>query len=94
MPLGRSSWFRVPAPKTQTGKDQPKSRYNEVANSLKNLNLHTVCEEAQCTNIGECWNGRTGTIMLLGNTCMRWCMFCAVDTDLLPPPPDPFELFK
>lgn len=44
------------------------SRYSEVKNSLRDLDLHTVCEEAQCPNIGECWNGGTGTIMLLGDT--------------------------
>jgi lipoyl synthase len=60
----RPSWFRVPAPSLK--KD---SRYNEVKDSLKNLELHTVCEEAQCPNIGECWSGGTGTIMLLGDTC-------------------------
>jgi len=53
-----------------------------------------VCEEAQCPNIGECWNGGTGTIMLLGDTCTRGCMFCAVNTNATPSPPDPFEPFK
>jgi len=89
MPLGRPSWFRVPAPSML--KD---SRYTEVKNSLEDLNLNTVCEEAQCPNIGECWSGGTGTIMLLGDTCTRGCMFCAVKTDTAPPPPDPFEPFK
>lgn len=89
MPLGRPSWFRVPSPSLM--KD---SRYNEVKNSLEDLNLNTVCEEAQCPNIGECWSGGTGTIMLLGDTCTRGCMFCAVKTDSKPPPPDPFEPFK
>lgn len=89
MPKGRPSWFRVPAPSQAAD-----SRYTEVKNSLKNLNLHTVCEEAQCPNIGECWNGGTGTIMLLGDTCTRGCMFCAVKTSQAPPPPDPFEPFK
>lgn len=70
------------------------SRYTEVKDSLENLDLHTVCEEAQCPNIGECWSGGTGTIMLLGDTCTRGCMFCAVNTDSAPPPPDPFEPFK
>ena len=70
------------------------SRYAQVKESLSNLNLHTVCEEAQCPNIGECWNGGTGTIMLLGDTCTRGCMFCAVNTASTPPPPDPFEPFK
>jgi lipoic acid synthetase len=70
------------------------SRYAQVKDSLQKLDLHTVCEEAQCPNIGECWNGGTGTIMLLGDTCTRGCMFCAVNTDSKPPPPDPFEPFK
>ena len=54
------------------------SRYTEVKDSLADLSLNTVCEEAQCPNIGECWSGGTGTIMLLGDTCTRGCMFCAV----------------
>jgi len=89
MPNGRPSWFRVPAPS-----QSQKSRYAEVKDSLKELSLATVCEEAQCPNIGECWNGGTGTIMLLGDTCTRGCMFCAVDTSQAPSPPDPFEPFK
>ena len=72
----------------------PDSRYTEVKESLRDLNLNTVCEEAQCPNVGECWSGGTGTIMLLGDTCTRGCMFCAVKTDAKPPPPDPFEPFK
>ena len=89
MPNGRPSWFRVPAPS-----QSQKSRYAKVKESLQELSLNTVCEEAQCPNIGECWNGGTGTIMLLGDTCTRGCMFCAVDTSQAPPPPDPFEPFK
>lgn len=89
MPQGRPSWFRVPAPSLSE-----ESRYAEVKNSLEDLNLNTVCEEAQCPNVGECWSGGTGTIMLLGDTCTRGCMFCAVKTDTKPPPPDPFEPFK
>jgi lipoate synthase len=72
----------------------PDSKYTKVKESLSKLDLHTVCEEAQCPNIGECWSGGTGTIMLLGDTCTRGCMFCAVKTDSKPPPPDPFEPFK
>lgn len=90
MPLGRPSWFHVPAPSTHT----PNSRYVQVKESLSQLSLHTVCEEARCPNVGECWNGGTGTIMLLGDTCTRGCMFCAVKTDAKPPEPDPFEPFK
>ena len=89
MPQGRPSWFHVPAPS-----QSEISRYQQVKESLSNLSLNTVCEEAQCPNIGECWNGGTGTIMLLGDTCTRGCMFCAVKTDGKPPEPDPFEPFK
>ncbi|KAL7553579.1 hypothetical protein ACHAWF_016894 [Thalassiosira exigua] len=89
MPNGRPSWFHVPAPSADE-----KSRYAEVKESLADLSLNTVCEEAQCPNIGECWNGGTGTITLLGDTCTRGCMFCAVKTDGKPPEPDPFEPFK
>jgi lipoic acid synthetase len=88
MPMGRPNWFHVPAP---GGKE---SRYATVKESLSTLSLHTVCEEARCPNVGECWNGGTGTIMLLGDTCTRGCMFCAVKTDAKPPEPDPFEPFK
>lgn len=88
MPNSRPSWFRVPAP------GGPGSKFEELKNSVHELNLHTVCEEAQCPNIGECWNSGTGTIMLLGDTCTRGCKFCAVKTSSKPPPPDPFEPFK
>jgi len=89
MPVGRPNWFKVPAPSQRSD-----SRYQKVKETLSNLKLNTVCEEAQCPNIGECWNGGTGTIMLLGDTCTRGCMFCAVNTDSKPPPPDPFEPFS
>lgn len=89
MPDGkRPAWFKVPAP---GGKN---TKFDELKTSIKDLGLHTVCEEAQCPNIGECWNGGTGTIMLLGDTCTRGCKFCAVKTASKPPPPDPFEPFK
>jgi len=90
MPEGkRPSWFHVPAPRYG-----PDSKFEELQTSIKDLNLHTVCEEAQCPNIGECWSGGTGTIMLLGDTCTRGCKFCAVKTAVAPPEPDPFEPFK
>lgn len=52
--------------------------YTELKTLMRDLELHTVCEEAQCPNIGECWNGRTATFMILGDVCTRRCMFCAV----------------
>ncbi len=54
--------------------------YAQLKGTLKSLGLHTVCEEAQCPNVGECWGGGTATIMLLGDTCTRGCRFCAVKT--------------
>ncbi|XP_065209740.1 lipoyl synthase, mitochondrial [Planococcus citri] len=70
--------------------------FSSLKGQLRNLNLHTVCEEARCPNIGECWSGgkhgtSTATIMLLGDTCTRGCRFCSVKTSRKPPPPDPNE---
>jgi len=52
--------------------------YAELKKLMRDLQLHTVCEEARCPNIGECWNSRTVTFMILGDVCTRHCMFCAV----------------
>ena len=52
--------------------------YSELKRLMRDLQLHTVCEEARCPNIGECWNSRTATFMILGDVCTRRCMFCAV----------------
>ena len=54
--------------------------YGEVRKLLHGLSLHTVCEEAHCPNMGECWDQRTATVMILGDTCTRACGFCAVKT--------------
>lgn len=54
---------------------------------MTNLSLHTVCQSARCPNLGECWNDRTATFLILGNTCTRNCGFCAVPTGC-PEPPD------
>ena len=54
--------------------------YQEVRRLLHGLSLNTVCEEAHCPNMGECWDERTATIMILGDTCTRACGFCAVKT--------------
>lgn len=51
---------------------------HEMKRELRDLSLHTVCEEARCPNIGECWANRTATLMILGKTCTRHCGFCAV----------------
>jgi len=64
------SWFKVKA--TTQGK------YLKIRRLARDLNLHTVCEEAQCPNIWECWNAGTATFMILGDICTRSCGFCAV----------------
>lgn len=65
--------------------------YAALKKSARNLKLATVCEEAQCPNLSECWGGGTATFMLMGDTCTRGCRFCAVNTARLPPPLDPEE---
>jgi lipoyl synthase len=65
-------WLKVRAP----GGD----RYRELKETFRSLDLHTVCEEARCPNVGECWSEGTATVMLLGDTCTRGCRFCAVTT--------------
>ncbi len=54
--------------------------FSNIKTTLKNHNLHTVCESAHCPNISECWNGGTATFMLMGDVCTRGCKFCAVKT--------------
>jgi lipoic acid synthetase len=66
----RPDWLRAPAP---VG-----SNYRDLKSLVERLGLHTVCESAACPNVGECWNHRTATFMILGNVCTRRCGFCAV----------------
>jgi lipoic acid synthetase len=66
----RPDWLRAPAPVGEN--------YRELKSLIEKLNLHTVCESAACPNVGECWNQRTATFMILGNVCTRRCGFCAV----------------
>jgi lipoic acid synthetase len=54
--------------------------YHDLKGLLRGLNLNTVCEEAHCPNVGECWDQRTATVMILGDTCTRACGFCAIKT--------------
>jgi len=69
--------------------------FSKLKKDLRGLKLATVCEEARCPNIGECWGGAEGTatatIMLMGDTCTRGCRFCSVKTARAPPPLDPAE---
>jgi lipoic acid synthetase len=71
---------RTPAPKPDWLKARAPvgDNYHNLKKLARSLNLHTVCESAHCPNIGECWNHRTATFMMLGNTCTRRCGFCAV----------------
>jgi lipoic acid synthetase len=66
----RPAWLRAPAPVGDN--------YRELKSLVTDLKLHTVCESAACPNVGECWNRRTATFMILGNVCTRRCGFCAV----------------
>jgi lipoyl synthase len=65
--------------------------YERLRTLMRGLDLHTVCEEAHCPNIGDCWNRGTATFMILGDVCTRACGFCAVKTGLPRLPPDPLE---
>lgn len=68
----KPSWLKVRAPGGE--------RYQHIKKRARQLKLATVCEEAQCPNIGECWSGGTATFMVMGEICTRGCRFCAVQT--------------
>jgi lipoyl synthase len=67
------------------------SRYFEVRELLHGQRLHTICEEARCPNIGECWGRGTATFQILGDTCTRACRYCYVNSGRPEHPPDPLE---
>lgn len=81
----KPAWLKVPLPGGEG--------YAKLKTLARELSLNTVCEEARCPNIGECWKGEhaTMTIMVLGEECTRMCRFCAVKTNKSPAPPDPTE---
>ncbi len=81
----KPSWIRVKAPVSKT--------YNETKELMRGLNLTTVCEEASCPNIGECWSKKHATMMIMGEICTRACAFCNVSTGK-PNALDPFEPFN
>src|SRR3954465_7225456 len=66
----KPDWLKVRAPGSPS--------YLRLKGLMRELNLHTVCEEARCPNIGECWNHGTATFMILGDLCPRSCASCAV----------------
>ncbi|VTU17312.1 hypothetical protein [Variovorax sp. PBL-E5] len=80
--LTKPDWIRV---RLSQGE-----RFREVKRTLREANLHTVCEEASCPNIGECFGKGTATFMVLGDLCTRRCPFCDVAHGR-PSPPDPLE---
>jgi len=71
MPRRHPDWIKVKAPGNPN--------YLRLKRLMREKNLHTVCEEARCPNIGECWGNKTATFLILGDTCTRGCRFCAID---------------
>jgi lipoyl synthase len=80
--LPKPEWLKVRAPGSEN--------YHRLKGLMRGLGLHTVCEEANCPNIGECWHHGTATFMILGDTCTRSCGYCNV-VHGAPGPPDPNE---
>lgn len=70
--IRKPEWLKVALPHGES--------YDHLRGEVKRLDLHTVCQEALCPNIGECWGAGTATIMILGDTCTRGCHFCNVKT--------------
>lgn len=84
--LQKPKWLRAKLPS--------QDKYFELSNMFKELGLATVCKEAKCPNIGECWSGGTATIMIMGDTCTRGCKFCNVKTAKLDGVLDKLEPYK
>ena len=83
LPLAnKPGWLRQRAPQGE--------RYDYLSGSLRSLSLHTVCEEAQCPNVGECWSQGHATMMIMGEICTRGCTFCNVATGR----PDSLDAFE
>ncbi len=80
----RPEWMKVRAPSAE-------GRYFDVEKLIHGASLHTVCEEARCPNIAECWGKGTATFQILGDTCTRACRYCYVHSGKPDTPPDPLE---
>jgi len=78
IPLVPAAPARVPKPEWLKVRAPGSPNYLRLKGLMRELNLHTVCEEARCPNIGECWNHGTATFMILGDVCTRSCSYCAV----------------
>jgi lipoyl synthase len=85
-PLRKPEWLKIRPPGGEN--------YLRIKGLLRERNLHTVCEEAHCPNVAECWATGTATFMVGGDTCTRACRFCAIKTARQPPPLDPDEPAK
>jgi lipoic acid synthetase len=83
----RPEWMKVRAPSTS-------SHYFDVRKLIHGASLHTICEEARCPNIAECWGRGTATFQILGDTCTRACRYCYVHSGKPEAPPDPLEPFR
>src|SRR5208337_5341764 len=82
-PTPKPEWLKARAPMGEN--------YHDLKTLARQLDLHTVCESARCPNIGECWDHRTATFMILGNICTRACGFCAVPSGKPLGPPEEDE---
>ena len=80
----RPEWMKVRAPRSD-------SRYHDVRELIHGAGLNTICEEARCPNIAECWGRGTATFQILGDTCTRACRYCYVHSGRPESPPDPLE---
>jgi len=78
-PQRRPDWIRVKAPSGET--------YEQVRQLMRAKSLNTVCEEAHCPNLGECWGAGTATFLMMGDTCTRSCGFCDIKTGM----PNPLD---
>lgn len=85
-PLKKPEWLKIRPPAGEN--------YTQIKALLRERGLHTVCEEAHCPNVAECWSTGTATFMLGTEICTRACRFCAIQTSRRPPPLDPEEPFK
>jgi len=81
--LVKPEWLKIRPPSSE--------KFGLIKETLRKYNLHTVCEEAHCPNIPECWSGGTATFMVMGDVCTRACKFCAVKTGYPAMPLDPEE---
>jgi len=81
--MRKPPWLKIQLPKGEN--------WRTLAGLTTAGGMETVCEEAKCPNLGECWNSGTATFLLLGKDCTRACRFCSVETLKNPPPPDPDE---